>query len=75
MIIMPSLTALAGRAGDWDRAFISAAKLRRGALLGLCTAPQNSLQDGENKHTAPCRCNVNGSITPGREKKSEWRMK
>lgn len=30
MIIMPSLTALAGRAGDWDGAFISATKPRTG---------------------------------------------
>lgn len=41
MIIMPSLTALAGRAGYWDRAFMSAAELRTGTLLGLCTAPNN----------------------------------
>lgn len=41
MIIMPSLTALAGRAGYWDRAFMSAAELRTGTLLELCTAPNN----------------------------------
>ena len=53
MIIMPSLTALAGRAGDWDRAFISAAKLRGELLCWDCctvTAP-NCLQDeGKQAH-------------------------
>lgn len=44
---MPSLTALAGRAGDWDRAFMSSAKLRRGTLLGLCTAPQTACTMGK----------------------------
>ncbi len=46
MIIMPSLTALAGRAGDWDRAFISATKLRREELFWDCAQPPNSLQVG-----------------------------
>lgn len=36
---MPSPAALAGRAGDWDGAFMSAAKLWKGALLGVCTSP------------------------------------
>lgn len=40
MIIMPSLTALAGRAGDWDRAFISAAKLRGELLCWDCAQKQ-----------------------------------
>ena len=51
MIIMPSLTALAGRAGDWDRAFMSSAKLRRGSLLGLYTAPKQPA--GQGKQTPP----------------------
>jgi len=51
MIIMPSLAALAGRAGDWDRAVVSAAKLKKGTLPGLCTVPnrKNNLS-AEWKH-------------------------
>ena len=58
---MPSLTALAGRAGDWDRAFMSTAKLRRGSLLGLCTSPKQPA--GQGKQATP-GVNVNENITP-----------
>lgn len=36
---MPSLAALAGRAGDWDWTDMNAAKLQKGTLLGLWPAP------------------------------------
>lgn len=57
---MPSLTALAGRAGDWDRAFMSTAKLRRGSLLGLCTVSKQPA--GQGKQATPS-VNVNENIT------------
>eukprot|EP00064_Thunnus_orientalis_P001901 superscaffoldBa00000131_g1905 len=46
-----SSKALAGRAGDWDRAFMSSAKLRRGSLLGLHTAPKQPA--GQGKQAPP----------------------
>lgn len=74
MIIMPSLTALAGRAGDWDRAFISAAKLRGELFCWDCAQkqPQTACRTRGNKLAD--HCYVNGNITPGREKQSERRM-
>lgn len=69
---MPSLTALAGRAGNWDRAFMSSAKLRRRTLLGLCTPPPKQVARQGKQALCSCSCNVNAKFTPAREKKSEW---
>ncbi|KAK2891714.1 hypothetical protein Q8A73_017379 [Channa argus] len=47
-----TVAALAGGAGDWDRALMSTAKLRR-SLAGICTEPQTASRTNENKLTAP----------------------
>lgn len=51
---MPSLAALAGRAGDWDWTDMNAAKLRKGTLLGLRPAP-NRENNGPVREKTPGR--------------------
>ncbi|KAG7510386.1 hypothetical protein JOB18_020366 [Solea senegalensis] len=60
--------ALAGRAGDWDRAFMSAAELRRGRF---CRDSQHGTANPGSLLTAA----VNGNITPAMQggNISQWR--
>lgn len=40
---MPSLTALAGRAGDWDRAFTSATELKMVGIQANCSTVNGNI--------------------------------